>query len=140
MSKQHFNSNETLEMCDVVVSQDGRVEVKTKSFHTAEMQRLGTPKGPVRGRIQVEGVNILFAPYAEGTRKPTFSQTVVVGSTSLQCTEDNVKVSFKVPRHLSKSLMVMYIQSEIDEVKRRLNEDVYDKLVKGSVAQKGGTE
>ena len=96
MSKQHFNSNETLEMCDVVVSQDGRVEVKTKSFHTAEMQRLGTPKGPVRGRMQVEGVNILFAPYAEGTRKPTFSQTVVVGSTSLQCTEDKVKVSFNL--------------------------------------------
>ena len=126
--KSYFNSNETLEYCDVVVSQDGRVEVKTK-YHTAEMERLGVPKSPIRGRLQVEGVNLLFAPYAEGTRKPTFSKTVVVGSTSLQCTEDKVKISFMVPRHLSKPLMVMYIQSEIDEVKRRLTEDVYDKLV-----------
>ena len=56
---------------------------------------------------------------------------VVVGSTTLQCTEEKVKISFMVPRHLTKALMVMYIQSEIDEVKRRLETDVYDTLVSG---------
>ena len=43
-------------------------------------------------------------------------------------TEDKVKVSFMVPRHLSKALMTLYIQAEIDEVKRRLESDVYDAL------------
>ena len=60
---------------------------------------------------------------------------MVVGSTTLGVTEDKVKISFMVPRHLTKPLMVMYIQSEIDEVKRRLNEDVYDSLVKGTQQQ-----
>ena len=52
--------------------------------------------------------------------------------TTLAVTEDRVKVWFMVPRHLSKALMMLYIQSEIDEVKRRLDEDVYDSLVKGT--------
>ena len=42
MSTKIFQSNETLEMCDVKVSQDGRIEIATKSYHTEELQRLGT--------------------------------------------------------------------------------------------------
>ena len=126
----YFQSNETLEMCDVKVSEDGRIEITTKSYHTAELERLGKPEKTIRGRMQMVDRNIEFAPYAEGSRKPTYSKQVVVGSTTLAVTVDKVKVSFMVPRHLSKPLMTLYIQSEIDEVKRRLETDVYDYLVK----------
>ena len=129
-----FQSNETLEMCDVKVSEDGHIEITTKSFHGNELERLGTPEKTIRGRVQMVEKNFVFAPYAEGTRKPTYKKQVVVGSTTLAVTEDKVKVSFLVPRHLSKPLMTLYIQSEIDEVKRRLDTDVYDTLV----AQNGG--
>lgn len=134
MSKQHFNSNETLEMCDVIVTQEGAVTIKTKSYHTAELARLGKPEKTIRGRMKVVEQDFVFDPYSEGSRKPTYSKQVVVGSTTLAVTEDKVKVSFLVPRHLSKPLMTLYIQAEIDEVKRRLDSDVYDSIV----AQGGG--
>ena len=126
--KTPFQSNETLEMCDVKVSQDGRIEIATKSYHAEELQRLGTPEKAIRGRVTKVEQSFIFAPYAEASRKPTFDKKVVVGSTTLQCTEDKVKISFLVPRHLRKDIMVMYIQSEMDEVKRRLVTDVYDTL------------
>lgn len=128
MSKEHFHSNETLECCDVSVSQQGNITVDPKKYNADAMGRLGVPAKAVRGRVRVEDGLFRFDPYGEATRKPTFSRQVVVGSTTLQCTEDKVKVSFMVPRHLRKELMVMYIQSEIDEVKRRLALDVYDML------------
>ena len=131
---KYFNSNETLDMCDVHVSENGKIEVVTKSYHSDALERLGEPEKTIRGRMQMVDRNIEFAPYAEGSRKPTYSKQVVVGSTTLAVTVDKVKVSFMVPRHLSKPLMTLYIQSEIDEVKRRLDSDVYDSLV----AQKGG--
>ena len=133
MSKKYFNSNETLEMCDVTVTQEGNVTIKTK-YCSAELARLGKPEKAIRGRMKMVEKDLVFDPYAEGTRKPIYKKQVVVGSTTLAVTEDKVKVSFLVPRHLSKPLMTLYIQSEIDEVKRRLDADVYDYLV----AQKGG--
>lgn len=133
--KKYFNSNETLEMCDVKVAEDGRMEIQTKSYHAPELERLGCPPAPthaIRGRVTKVEQSFVFAPYAEASRKPTYSKQVVVGSTTLGVTEDKVKISFMVPRHLAKPLMVMYIQSEIDEVKRRLALDVYDMLAKAS--------
>jgi hypothetical protein len=127
--KKYFNSNETLEMCDVKVSQDGRIEIQTKSYHAPELARLGKPEKTIRGRVVMEEGHFHFAPYAEASRKPTFERKVVVGGTTLAVTNDKVKVSFLVPRHLSKAMMTLYIQSEIDEVKRRLVEDVYDEIV-----------
>ena len=137
--KKYYNSNETLEMCDVKVTEAGSITIATKSYHSAELERLGCPPNPthsIRGRVTMSDDNkeFVFAPYAEGTRKPTYQKQVIVGSTALAVTEDKVKLSFMVPRHLTKPLMLLYIQSEIDEVKRRLYEDVYDSLV----AQKGG--
>ena len=133
-----FNSNETLEMCDVKVSEDGRIEISTKSYHSGELGRLGTPEKTIRGRMKMVEKDLVFDPYAEGTRKPTYKKQVVVGSTTLAVTEDKVKVSFLVPRHLSKPLMTLYIQSEIDEVKRRLDTDVYDSLVASPSPSQGG--
>ena len=139
MSTKIFQSNETLEMCDVKVAEDGRIEIATKSYHTAELQRLGTPEKAVRGRMTKVAQNFVFAPYAEASRKPIFDKKVVVGSTTLQSTEDKIKISFLVPRHLRKDVMVMYIQSEMDEVKRRLVTDVYDTLTgNGHQTEEGG--
>ena len=131
MSKKIFQSNETLEMCDVKVNEDGRIEISTKSYHSGELERLGVPEKTIRGRMKMVEKDFIFDPYAEGSRKPTYKKQVVVGSTTLAVTEDKVKVSFLVPRHLSKPLMTLYIQSEIDEVKRRLDTDVYDYLIRG---------
>lgn len=137
--KTPFQSNETLEMCDVKVSQDGRIEIATKSYHAEELQRLGAPEKAIRGRVTKVEQSFVFAPYAEASRKPTFDKKVVVGSTTLQCTEDKIKISFLVPRHLRKDIMVMYIQSEMDEVKRRLVTDVYDTLTdNGQQPEEGG--
>ncbi len=133
--KKYFNSNETLEMCDVKVAEDGRVEIQTKSYHAPELERLGCPPNPtgaIRGRMTRVDQDFVFAPYAEQSRKPTYSKQVVVGSTTLQCTEEKVKISFMVPRHLRKDIFILYVQSEIDEVKRRLALDVYDMLAKAS--------
>ena len=104
--------------------------VMTKSYHSGALERLGKPDKAIRGRVKMVEKDFVFEPYAESTRKPTYQKQVVVGSTTLAVTEDKVKVSFLVPRHLTKPLMVLYIQSEIDEVKRRLEADVYDSLVK----------
>ena len=131
----HFKSNETLEMCDVRISENGKIEIATKSFHTTELERLGKPEKAIRGRMKMVEKDFIFDPYAEGSRKATYQKQVVVGSTTLAVTEDKVKVSFLVPRHLSKPLMTLYIQSEIDEVKRRLDTDVYDTLIRGSLPQ-----
>ena len=132
--KKYFNSSETLELCDVHVSDNGKMTVETKSYHTNALKRLGKPEKTIRGRVKMEDTTFVFEPYAEASRKPTYQKQVVVGSTTLAVTEDKVKVSFLVPRHLTKPLMVLYIQSEIDEVKRRLEADVYESLV----MQKGG--
>ena len=126
--KQYFNSNETFEHCEVKVSQDGRIEIHTPSFYTAELERLGKPEKTIRGRVKMVEKDFIFEPYAENSRKPTFSKQVVVGSTTLGVTEDKLKLSMVMPRHMRKELMVMYIQAEIDEVKRRLETDVYDML------------
>ena len=123
-----FQSNETLEMCDVKVSESGRIEIVTKPYHSAEMNRLGKPAKTIRGRVKMEDTFFVFEPYAEATRKPTYQKQVVVGSTTLAVTDDKVKISFMVPRHLAKNLMLMYVQSEVDEVKRRIEEDLYEKL------------
>ena len=137
--KKIFQSNETLEYCDVTVTQEGNVTIKTK-YNRAELERLGTPKGPIRGRLKMVEKDFVFDPYGEGSRKATYQKQVVVGSTTLAVTEEKVKVSFLVPRHLSKALMTLYIQSEIDEVKRRLNTDVYDYLVKGQQTKDNGQQ
>lgn len=130
----HFNSNETLECCDASVSQQGNISIDPKLYNAESMGRLGKPEKAIRGRVRVNEGKINFDPYEEGARKPTFSKQVYVGGTTLSVTEDKVKLSFKIPRHLTKPLMVMYIQSEIDEVKRRLEADVYDMLAKGGKA------
>ena len=141
--KKYFNSNETLEMCDVKVAEDGRIEIQTKGYPGPERERLGCQPNTthaIRGRVTTVEQSFVFAPYAEQSRKPTYSKQVVVGSTTLGVTEDKVKISFMVPRHLRKELMVMYIQAEIDEVKRRLALDVYDMLASGQQTTDNGQQ
>ena len=126
-----FNSSETLEMCDVRINENGRMMVETRElYHSNALKRLGKPTKAIRGRVKMEETSFVFEPYAEQSRRPIYKKQVVIGSTTLAVAEDKVKISFMVPRHLAKNLMLMYVQGEIDEVKRRLDTDVYDTLVK----------
>lgn len=125
----YFNSNETLEMCDVKISEKGRIEINTKSYHSAELERLGTPEKTIRGRVKMEKQNFVFEPYAEQSRKPTYKKQVVVGSTTVAVTEDKVKLSLVFSRNYSKEMLVRLIETEMEEVLRRLEEDVYDTVV-----------
>ena len=125
----YFNSNETLEMCDVKISEKGRIEINTKSYHSAELERLGTPEKTIRGRVKMEKQNFVFEPYAEQSRKPTYKKQVVVGSTTVAVTEDKVKLSLVLSRNYSKEMLVRLIEAEMEEVLRRLEEDIYDTVV-----------
>lgn len=125
-----FNSNETLEMCDVKVSDNGRIEVTTKSYHREELERLGKPAKTVRGRVKMEDRNLVFEPYAEASRRPTFSKRAVVGSTTIAVTAENVKLSLVVSRNYTKEMLTRLIEAEVEEVVRRLREDLYDSIIR----------
>ena len=125
----YFNSNETLEMCDVKISEKGRIEINTKSYHSAELERLGTSEKTIRGRVKMEKQCFVFEPYAEQSRKPTYKKQVVVGSTTVAVTEDKVKLSLVLSRNYSKEMLVRLIEAEMEEVLRRLEEDIYDTVV-----------
>ena len=142
MNTKRFNSNETLEMCDVKISEKGRIEINTKSYHSAELERLGTPEKTIRGRVKMEKQCFVFEPYAEQSRKPTYKKQVVVGSTTVAVTEDKVKLSLVLSRNYSKEMLVRLIEAEMEEVLRRIEEDVYDSIVvshkNDNVEEKGG--
>ena len=45
---EYLNSSETLRMCDVHVSEDGKIEVVTSSLYSSELERLGKPEKTIR--------------------------------------------------------------------------------------------
>ena len=126
---KYFNSNETLEMCDVHISENGKMVVTTKSFHSNEMERLGTPEKIIRGRVKMEKQNFVFEPYAEASRRPTYTKKVVVGSTTVAVTNGSVKLSLVLSRNYTKEMLARLIESEVEEVVRRLREDLYDTII-----------
>ena len=126
---KYFNSSETLEMCNVHVSENGKMVVEPKSFHSDALSRLGTPEKTIRGRVKMEKQCFVFEPYAEQSRKPTYKKQVVVGSTTVAVTEDKVKLSLVLSRNYSKEMLVRLIEAEMEEVLRRIEEDVYDTVV-----------
>ena len=126
---KYFNSSETLEMCDVHVSENGKMVVEPKSYHSDALSRLGTPEKTIRGRVKMEKQCFVFEPYAEASRKPTYKKQVVVGSTTLAVTEDKVKLSLVLSRNYSKEMLVRLIEAEMEEVLRRIEEDVYEELI-----------
>lgn len=129
---QYFNSNETLEMCDVHISENGKMVVETKSYHHEQMDRLGKPEKAIRGRVKLEGHNLVFEPYAESSRRPTYSKRIVVGSTTIAVTAESVKLSMMLSRSYSKETFALLIEAEFKEVLRRLKEDLYEMLVKAN--------
>lgn len=132
---KYFNSNETLEMCDMHVSENGKMVVATKSFHSAELERLGTPEKVIRGRVKMEKQNFVFEPYAEQSRKPTYSKQVHVGScTTLAVTADKLKISMVMGRHMGQARTIDFIRAEMDDILAQLEGELYNELV----AQKGG--
>ena len=133
-----FNSNERLEMCDVVVSENGRIEIETKCYHREAMELLGNPEKTIRGRVKVVKGNFVFDPYAENSRRPTYSKKAVVGSTTLAVTDNNVKLSLVLSRNYSKEMLTRLIEAEIEEMLRRLREDLYDTVVASPSPSQGG--
>lgn len=130
-TKNVFNSNETLECCDVRVSRNGAIEVETKSYNRDVMERLGVPSKVVRGRIKVANRNICFTPYAESTCKPIFTARATVGCTTIAVTGDKVKLSLTMPRRMGQAQLVMFIEEEMKEVTRRIKSDLYTSLIVG---------
>ena len=135
---KYFNSNETLDMCDVHVSENGKIEVETKSYHSDALERLGELEKIVRGRVKMEGKNLVFEPYAEASRKPTYTKKVIVGSTTVAVTNGSVKLSLVLSRNYTKEMLTRLIESEIEEVVRRLREDLYDTIVASPSPSQGG--
>ena len=130
MSTKIFQSNETLEMCDVKVSDNGRIEVITKNYHREEMERLGKPAKTVRGRVKMEDTALVFEPYAENSRKPTYSKQAHVGScTTLAVTADKLKLSMVMPRHMGKARTIDFIRAEMDDILAQLEGELYESLV-----------
>ena len=131
---KYFNSNETLEMCEVKVSENGRIEIFPRSYYTSALERLGKPKKAIRGRVKMMNTDFVFEPYAEQSRRPTYKKQVVVGSTTVAVTEDKVKFSLVLSRNYTKDMLARLVEAEVEEVIRRIRVDLYDTLV----AQKGG--
>ena len=132
---KYFNSNETLEMCDVHIGENGKMVVATKSYHSNEMERLGTPEKIIRGRVKMEKQNFVFEPYAEASRRPTYSKQVHVGScTTLAVTADKLKISMVMGRHMGQQRTIDFIRAEMDDILAQLEGELFNELV----AQKGG--
>ena len=118
-------------MCDVHVSENGKIVISTKSYHSDALERLGTPEKTIRGRVKMEKQNLVFEPYAEASRRPTYQKKAVVGSTTIAVTDGNVKLSLVLSRNYSKDMLTRLIEAEVEEVIRRIKEDLYDYLVRG---------
>ena len=132
---KYFNSNETLEMCDVHVSENGKIEVETKSYHSDALERLGELEKIIRGRVKMEGKSLVFEPYAEASRRPTYTKKVIVGScTTLAVTADKLKISMVMGRHMGQARTIDFIRAEMDDILHQLEGELYDELM----AQKGG--
>ena len=132
---KYFNSNETLEMCDVHVSENGKIEVETKSYHSDALERLGELEKIIRGRVKMEGKSLVFEPYAEASRRPTYKKQVHVGScTTLAVTADKLKISMVMGRHMGQTRTIDFIRAEMDDILHQLEGELYDELM----AQKGG--
>ena len=130
-----FNSSETLEMCDVRISENGKIEVATKSYHSDALERLGTPEKTIRGRVKMEKQSFVFEPYAEASRRPTYKKQVHVGScTTLAVTADKFKISMVMGRHMGQARTIDFIRAEMDDILHQLEGELYNELM----AQEGG--
>ena len=123
-----FNSNETLELCDVHISKNGKIVVETKPYHREQLERLGTPDKAIRGRVKWENPSLVFEPYAEASRRPTYSKKIMVGNTTIALTAENMKLSLVLSRKYSKETLALLIEAEFKEVLRRLEEDLYEEF------------
>ena len=122
-------------MCDVHVSENGKIEVETKSYHSDALERLGELEKIIRGRVKMEGKSLVFEPYAEASRRPTYKKQVHVGScTTLAVTADKLKISMVMGRHMGQTRTIDFIRAEMDDILHQLEGELYDELM----AQKGG--
>lgn len=131
--KKYFNSNERLEMCDVLVSENGRIEIETKNYHREQLAALGKLDKVIPGRIKMNEANLEFEPYGKQTRKPTYQKQVRVGSCStLAVTADKLKISMVINRHMGQQRMVEFVSAEMDDILAQLEGELYDLLMASS--------
>ena len=116
-------------MCDVRISENGKIVISTKSYHSDALERLGDPERTIRGRVKMEKQSFVFEPYAEASRRPTYQKKAVVGSTTIAVTDGNVKLSLVLSRNYSKDMLTRLIEAEVEEVIRRIKEDLYDAII-----------
>ena len=128
--KKYFNSSETLESCDVHVNESGKMVVMTRDLlHTNALKRLGKPEKTIRGRVKMEDTRFVFEPYAEASRKPTFKKQVHVGScTTLAVTDDKLKLSMVMSRHMGQQRTIDFIRAEMDDILAQLESELYNQL------------
>ena len=116
-------------MCDVHISDNGKMVVETKSYHSNALERMGKPEKIIRGRVKMEDKNLVFEPYAELSRKPTFQKQVRVGScTTLAVTADKLKISLVMPRHMGQQRTIDFIRAEMDDILHQLEGELYEQL------------
>ena len=128
---KYFNSSETLEMCDVRIDENGKIEVATKNYHSDALERLGKPEKTIRGRVKMEKQNLVFEPYAEASRRPTYRKQVHVGScTTLAVTADKFKISMVMGRHMGQARTIDFIRAEMDDILHQLEGELYNEIVK----------
>ena len=132
---KYFNSSETLRMCDVHVSENGKIEVVTSSLYSSELERLGKPEKTIRGRVRMEKQNFVFEPYAEASRRPTIDNTLRIGNTAVQTTERLFKLTVTLPKTMSQHMLRAVIEDEVKEIIARWDE-VYNAVffAKGGAA------
>ena len=93
------------------------------------LERLGKLEKTIRGRVKMEKQNLVFEPYAEASRRPTYTKKVIVGSTTVAVTNGSVKLSLVLSRNYTKEQLVAYIEMEMKEVLRRIGEDLYETII-----------
>lgn len=132
---KYFNSSETLKMCDVHVSENGKIEVVTDILHTSALERLGKPEKTIRGRVKMDDQNLVFEPYAEQSRKPIVDNTLRIGNTAVQTTGRLFKLTVTLPKTMSPHMLRAVIEDEVKEIISRWDE-VYDAVffTKGGAA------
>ena len=98
-------------------------------LHTNALKRLGKPEKTIRGRVKMEDTRFVFEPYAEQSRKPTFKKQVHVGScTTLAVTDDKLKVSMVMSRHMGQQRTIDFIRAEMDDILAQLESELYNQL------------
>lgn len=123
---------ETLGTCQVQVTDGGKVVIVPQAEQQQTLERLREEvfRKKVPGSMSVQEGALVFEPYKQGLRQPTFVKKEVVGQTVVQVTAKQAKFSLSLPRATSKDIMCLTLMQEVSEVVRRLTDELYESMVR----------